>query len=351
MLLTRHPMNPLITPQSVRPSRADYEVIGTFNAGATTFQGETLLLVRVAERPTKTDPNWIFCPYIDANGDLTLREVRRDDPEYDTRDPRFVVHRPTRAVYLTSMSHVRLARSTDGVHFTTADRPWLNTASPFEAFGVEDARITCVDDMYYINYTAVSSHGIATGLVTTKDFDTVERLGIMFPPSNRDVVVFPQKVNGLYVCYHRPMPGEFGQFNMWMATSPDMIHWGNHQLVLAGNADGWDSGRVGGGAPAILTDAGWLSIYHAADKNNRYCLGAFLTSRDDPATVLYRSQTPIFEPEAPYETSGFFGNVVFTCGLTVEGDTLRVYYGASDETIALAEAPIQAIVDHLRAGN
>jgi len=351
MMFTRHPLNPLITPASVRASRPDYEVIGTFNAGATIYKGETLLLVRVAERPLKTDPDWIFCPYIGADGELTLRSVRRDDPDYDTHDPRLVKHHPTKAVYLTSLSHVRLARSTDGVHFTTADQPWLNTDSPFEAYGVEDARITRVDDMYWINYTAVSSHGIATGLVSTRDFVTVERRGIMFPPSNRDVVIFPQKVNGLYVCYHRPMPGEFGQLSMWMATSPDLIHWGNHQLVLEGNADGWDSGRIGGGAPPILTDAGWLSIYHAADQNNRYCLGAFLTPHDDPSTILYRSKTPIFEPEACYETSGFFGNVVFTCGLTVQGDMLRLYYGASDETIALAEAPVQAIIDHLKAGN
>ena len=130
-MFTRHPLNPLIIPASVHTSRPDYEVIGTFNAGATTFQGETLLLVRVAERPTHTDPDWIFCPYIAANGDLTLRHVRRDDPDYDTRDPRFVKHHPTRSVYLTSMSHLRLARSTDGVHFTTADQPWLNTQSPY----------------------------------------------------------------------------------------------------------------------------------------------------------------------------------------------------------------------------
>lgn len=348
-MFTRHSLNPLITPKQVRPSHPDYEVIGTFNAGAVLLpNGDTLLLVRVAERPLEHDPNWIICPYIGTDGALTLLKVRRDDLSYDTHDPRFIKHRQTGMVYLTSISHIRRARGADGVHFTIDDQPWLKPESPYEAFGVEDARITPVNGTFYVNYSAVSSYGIATGLVDTPDFETFTRHGIIFPPSNRDVALFPQKINGLYTCYHRPMPGEFGKFSIWIATSPDLVRWGNHRLVLEGNADGWDSGRVGGGAPPIWTDAGWLSIYHAADRQHRYCLGAFLTPHDDPAQVIARSRTPIFEPEAFYERSGFFPNVVFTCGTTLVNDSLRVYYGASDDSIALAEAPLSAVVNHLR---
>jgi beta-1,2-mannobiose phosphorylase / 1,2-beta-oligomannan phosphorylase len=346
-MFTRHPLNPLITPAQVRPSRTDYEVIGTFNAGAVLLpSGETLLLVRVAERPRDRDDQWVVCPYMDDNGELSLLRVRRDDPDYDTHDPRFIKHRGTGAVYLTSISHIRRARSADGIHFMIDDQPWLMAETAYETFGVEDARITLIDGSYYVNYSAVSAHGIATGLIQTPDFESITRCGIIFPPSNRDVVIFPQKVDGLYTCYHRPMPGEFGKYSIWKATSPDLMRWGDHRLVLEGSTTGWDSGRVGGGAPPIWTEAGWLSIYHAADRQHRYCLGAFLTALDNPAQVVARSTLPIFEPQTKYETSGFFPNVVFTCGISVSGDLLRLYYGASDETIALAEASVKEIVAH-----
>jgi predicted GH43/DUF377 family glycosyl hydrolase len=161
------------------------------------------------------------------------------------------------------------------------------------------------------------------------------------------VVIFPKKFNGLYVCYHRPMPGMFGGYHIWMATSPDLKHWGQHQVVLEAKPDGWESGRVGGGAPPIYTEAGWLSIYHAADRQDRYCLGTFLTAHDDPSRVIGYSAQPIFSPEASYETDGFFGNVVFTCGALLQGDLLRIYYGAADESVALAEIRLPELLNAL----
>ncbi|NJN36190.1 MAG: hypothetical protein HC794_02955 [Nitrospiraceae bacterium] len=192
-MFTRHPLNPLITPQQVRSSRPDYEVIGAFNAGATLFGDETLLLLRVAERPLERDADWILCPALNAAGDVTLLRVRRDDPAYDTQDPRFVRHRQTGMIHLTSLSHLRLARSSDGVRFTVDEQPWLTAQPPYETYGTEDARITRLGDRYFINYTAVSPHGIATAFLSTPDFVTLERHGLLLPPSNRDVAVFPQK--------------------------------------------------------------------------------------------------------------------------------------------------------------
>jgi len=345
-MFQRHPQNPLIGPQDAAPSQPDFEVIGTFNAGVTTFGGETILLVRVAERPLKDpkQPDFAPIPTLAGDGTLHVRVLRRDDPDYDTADSRFVIHRPTGELLLTSMSHLRLARSRDGIHFMLGQTPWMKPTLSEEAFGVEDARITRVDDTFYVNYTAVSPRGISTGLVSTRDFAQFERHGIIFPPANRDVTIFPQRINGQYVCYHRPMPGMFGGYNIWMAESPDLVHWGNHRVVLASQAGGWEAGRVGGGAPPLWTEAGWLSIYHAADPQDRYCLGAFLTAHDDPARVIGRTHEPILSPEAPYEVEGFFGNVVFTCGALLDGDRLKLYYGAADETIALAEASLADVL-------
>lgn len=347
-MFVRHPSNPLITPTSVQPSQADFEVIGTFNAGITQYNGEVVMLLRVAERPINADSGVILCPSINAQGDVIITSIRRNDPAYNVTDPRMVRHVSSGKMWLTSMSHLRLARSEDGVTFSIAPEAWLKPQFPYESYGMEDARIMFMEDenLYYVNYTAVSPHGIATSLVTTANFADIERRGIIFLPSNRDVVFFPRKINGLYAAYHRPMPAYASQYNMWFATSSDGAHWGDYTLLFEGG-DGWDGGRVGGGAPPVWTEQGWLSVYHAADKQDRYCLGAFLTPHDAPQRIIARSPQPVFEPSAPYEREGFYGNVVFTCGLLLQGNQLKMYYGAADECMALAEATIPDILASL----
>lgn len=349
-MLVRSPDNPLISPNHVSPALPGFEVIGTFNAGACQFGDEILLLLRVAERPINTESgNVILCPHY-VDGQLEIKRIACNDPAWDISDPRKLYHRVTGELYLTSISHLRLARSMDGVHFTVAAEPWLLPQGPYETFGVEDARITSIEGRYYINYTAVSPYGIATGLIETSDFITLERHGILFPPANRDVTLFPQRIEGQYVCYHRPMPGMFGGMHMWLATSPDLCAWGNHEVILPSTDADWMSGRVGGGAPPVLTRAGWLSIFHAADPQDRYCLGAFITAADDPGKIIAMSNEPLLMPEAPYEIRGFFDNVVFTCGVVERGEQLLIYYGAADEHIALATVDTNALVDSLMQG-
>lgn len=347
-MFTRHPLNPLLSPQDITPSQYGWQVLGVFNAGAARFGDETILLVRVAERPQPTEDGWVACPYMDEDGQIQLRRIRQSDPDWDCSDPRIARQRSTGAACLTSISHIRRARSRDGLHFTVDARPWLVASTALEAFGVEDPRVTPLDDAFLINFSAVSPHGIATMMVSTRDFERTERTGVIFPPSNRDVTLFPAQINGKYAAYHRPMPGEFGRYSIWLATSPDLVHWGEHRVVLDG-VGGWEAGRVGGGAPPIWTPEGWLVIYHAADRDNRYCLGAFLAAHDDPGHILFRAPNPIFRPEADYETMGFFGNVVFTCGALLEHGIVRLYYGASDERIALAEAPLESLLELLRS--
>lgn len=346
-MFVRHPHNPLIVPAMVKPSRPDFEVIGAFNAGATLYEGEVLLLVRVAERPAALPDGWVRCPYYTPEGELEVRHVARADPAWDTSDPRLARNRATGELLLTSVSHLRLARSRDGVHFSVARQPWLTPAPPYESFGLEDPRITRLGGMYYVNYTAVSPHGIATALISTPDFVHITRHGIIFPPDNRDVTLFPEQVGGRYVCYHRPMPGMFRRMSIWLATSPDLHHWGDSRLVLGGQQGQWDAGRVGGGAPPILTERGWLAIYHGADERNRYSLGAFLTPFDEPGRIIARSPGAVLGPEAPYERDGFFGNVVFTCGAVAMDGRVWLYYGAADETVALAEAPLDQLLEGL----
>ena len=210
---------------------------------------------------------------------------------------------------------------------------------------MEDPRITYLDEeeRYCITYTAVSDMGAMPALLITKDFNEFHRMGVIFPPENKDVVIFPRKINDLYYACHRPVPDGIGTPDIWLASSPDLINWGNHRHVCGVTKDGWESGRIGSGAPPIYTDKGWLHIYHGADRQNRYCLGAMLTDLEQPDRIIAKTENAILEPEMEYEVEGFFGNVVFSCGCLLEDGMLIIYYGAADDKIARASISLEEV--------
>jgi predicted GH43/DUF377 family glycosyl hydrolase len=307
-----------------------------------------LLLLRVAEAPRGIPAGEVAAPVYDAEaGRLEIRRWPRDAGGLDTSDPRMLV--VGGRAWLTSISHLRVARSADGVHFDVEPAPALAAATPYESFGVEDPRITLLDDVYWINYTAVSPHGIATALASTRDFRTFERHGVIFPPNNRDVTIFPERVGGRYAALHRPMPEVIGQPAIWWASSGDLLAWGDHRLVASAREGAWDDVKVGGGAVPFRVRQGahdgWLAVYHGVTGSpHRYALGALLLDPSDPARVIGRSREPILAPEMPYEREGFFSAVVFTCGLLAEGDLVRIYYGAADGVVAVADLSLAEIL-------
>jgi predicted GH43/DUF377 family glycosyl hydrolase len=345
VVVTRFKENPLIRPEDVRPSRTDFEVVCVFNAGAIRVGDEILLLLRVAERPSH-EKNEAVAPILDPDDPskgVTLLRVRTRDPDFEAIDSRVFSYR--NRPYLTSISHLRVARSGDGRRFVIEEKPALYPAVQYEEYGVEDPRITQIGDDYYINYSAISRMGVATGLAVTRDFRSFDRRGIIFVPDNRDVTIFPDKCNGNYVCHHRPSSGMFRQADMWYATSPDLIHWGGHKIIATTRPGMWDNWRIGGGAVPFRTEHGWVCIYHGADDTQRYCLGTLLVDLEHPDRVIGRSPHPILSPDAPYEREGFFGNVVFTCGAVPEADgRVLLYYGAADECIAGAEATVNDLL-------
>jgi len=349
MKVKRFPENPLITPNDVQPSREDFEVVCVFNAGAIRYQDEILLLLRVAERPKTSDPLIVPVPILnlESSGDIDIFELSREDPEFDFSDTRIVVGR--KKAYLTSISHLRLARSKDGRNFTIDTEPAIFPNCATEAYGVEDPRITELDSTYYIVYKSVAPDGITQSLATTKDFKTYEKHGVIFAPENMDAMIFPDKVQGKYVALHRPVPHMIGEPNMWIAYSPDALHWGGHKYLAGVMTGGWESGRIGGGAVPFMTEQGWLEIYHGATPDHKYSLGAMLLDADKPERVIARSAKPILEPEMSYEVDGFVPNVVFTCGVIVDGDKLTIYYGGADTVIAGAELSVAEILSHLKS--
>jgi predicted GH43/DUF377 family glycosyl hydrolase len=154
-------------------------------------------------------------------------------------------------------------------------------------------------------------------------------------------------IKGRYYALHRPISAEYGRREMWIAESPDLICWGNHKRVLEMRDGMWDSARIGPSSVPFLIEQGWLEIYHGADEKNRYCLGAVLFDRDDPSKVLARSGQPLLEPQEHYEIEGFFGNVVFNCGVLCEDGQCKIYYGAADTCMAYAEISISEILEQI----
>ena len=337
----------LITKADVKPSREDFEVIGVFNPGCIRVRDQVLLLLRVAERPVQGAEGSVGIPLLDdRTKEIYVKSIRKDDRDFDFSDPRVIYGK--RRSYLTSMSHLRLARSTDGEHFVIDDKPTLLPDCKYEEYGIEDPRITCIDGVYNICYSCSSEYGILNGLAQTTDFAHFTKRGYMFHPDNKDVAIFPQKLGGKYYALHRPSTSEFGKRSIWLAESTDLLCWGNHRVLARPRAGLFDGERVGAGCVPFLTDAGWLEIYHGATAENVYALGALLLDKNDPSVILGRTERPIVFPEEGFETQGFFGNVVFSCGCIAEGDTVTVYYGAADECIAKTELSVRDILESLR---
>lgn len=344
-LAERFPENPLLLPKDLRPSNDALQIISLLNPGVFRFKGKTWLLVRVAEGVLEKE-GVLFFPALNATGNTEIIEVPLNDPDLVATDPRVINYKGLD--YLTTISHLRLLASDEGVHFTEQEGyPPLFGKGYLERFGIEDCRVTQIGDTYYLTYTAVSDSGVGVGLLTTSDWQHFESGGMMLPPHNKDCAIFDEKVNGKYYCLHRPSSTEIGGNYIWLAESSDGRQWGNHQCLVKTRPAMWDSARVGAGAAPIRTGQGWLEIYHGANAEHQYCLGAFLMDIDDPSKVIGRTRRPIMVPAEAYELSGFFGYVVFTNGHIVDGDRLTVYYGAADEFVCGAYFSIRAILDQL----
>lgn len=303
VLFHRHAANPILT-------AADwpYPVHTVFNAGATLLKdGTTLLLCRVEDR--------------------------------------------------RGHSHLCAARSADGVSGWIIDRePTLRVDTvnhPEELWGIEDPRITWVEELgkYAIAYTAFGKGGPGVSLALTEDFITFERCGMVMQPDDKDAALLPRRIGGMFALVHRPIADSGA--HVWISFSPDLRSWGGHQMMLPARRGGWwDANKVGLSPPLIETDRGWLMIYHGVRSNaagSLYRLGIALFDLEHPERLLSRGDEWVFGPEEPYETKGDVANVTFPCGYTVgsDGDTLNLYYGAADTSIALATGSISGILQWL----
>mgnify|MGYP006280370957 FL=1 len=246
------------------------------------------------------------------------------------------------------------AESDDGFTFKVDQQPFMVPAAEgifkeYEEYGVEDPRIVFLEGEFLITYSAYSRHGVRIGLARTKDFESVHRLSFITEADYRNVVIFPEKFNGLYVRLDRPH-SEISPWSIWISYSPDLKYWGDSRLIMKPLAYHWDEMKIGPGAPPIKTSRGWLNIYHGVFPTmdgSVYRLGVALHDLEDPARIIAVGDEWILQPEENHELTGYVHNVVFTCGAVPEEDgSIKIYWGGADQVMCVGTADVESLVDH-----
>ena len=253
----------------------------------------------------------------------------------------------------TGRSIIGIAESKDGFNFTAGPKPFMvpstdGVFAEYEAFGVEDPRITFLEDAYYITYSAYSKHGVRIGLAKTTDFQSVQRIAFITQADYRNTVIFPEKIAGRYVKMDRPH-SDISPWSIWISYSEDLRYWGDSKVIIKPVTYHWDEMKIGPGAPPIRTDKGWLNIYHGVFPTmdgSVYRLGAALHKLDDPSIILGVGDRWILTPQDPWELVGYVHNVVFTCAAVPEDDgTVKIYWGAADTVMCAGTAVIDELVE------
>ena len=369
----------LIRPENIGPSSPELRVTGTFNpAAARAPNGDIILYVRVVEELIKKeDSKFFYVPRLVGKNEYKLKldkfskEIVEDSSEVD-----IVFKDETKR--LTFISHFRkivLDSSGFNVKFIDQSPSFFGIASNGE-LGVEDPRITKIGDNYYMTYVDLSRESnISTSLAVSKDLTNWKRLGIIFGEQDKDVVLFPEKVNGEYIAFDRPESNfNFSPPHMWIAHSKDLISWGKLNPIELSKKGDWDYSRLGAGAPPILTEKGWLLIYHGVippgnkklvkeilsrmeiyekisgvvRKNDSiYCGGAALFDLEDPKKLLAKSKVPILFPMKKSEISVFEDKrVIFPTGAVIDqnGKDVLIYSGTGDKVTTLKKISIDKIL-------
>ena len=313
-VIQRHPQNPVLT-QAAVPYRSSL----VYNAGVTKYQGRYIMVFR----------NDIF----DGEGTEEFKHVE---------------------------SNLGLAFSKDGIAWTVEPKPCWRWRTQ-EIHRIYDPRITVLDGRFYLCFAVDTAHGVRGGMAVTDDFDKFEVLSISVP-DNRNMVLFPEKIGGKYARLERPFPvysrGR-DRFDAWFSDSPDLRYWGNSHLVLGVEHVPFANDKVGPAAPPVRTAKGWLTTFHAVDRDDsrgkngwekkwakRYTAGIMLLDLNEPWKVIGLCPDPLLAPEASYEVAGGLRNhVIFPGGMILEDSgEVKIYYGAADTVECVATAHVDDLL-------
>jgi beta-1,4-mannooligosaccharide/beta-1,4-mannosyl-N-acetylglucosamine phosphorylase len=258
-------------------------------------------------------------------------------------------------------TNIGLAYSDDGINWNPEPKPWIEWKDD-EVWRAYDPRLTVMEDKVILCFAVDTAHGVRGGIAVTEDFDKWE-IRSLSVPDNRNMVVFPEKINGKYCRLERPFPvysrgGD--RFDIWFSDAHQLEYWGNEQLVLGVEDVPYANDKIGPAAPPVRTEKGWLTTFHAVDRDDtrgkngwedtwkkRYHAGIMLLDLEQPWKVTGLCKDPILTPETPYETEdGFRTNVIFPGGMILEDSgEVKIYYGASDTVECLATAHVDDLLE------
>lgn len=320
--LKRFKNNPIIKPAPHNP----WESRATFNTAAVYEDGKVHFVYRALG-----DKDLSVFGYATSSDGLNIDE-RLDEPIYIPKEP---FETPGQRVIASLADH----------YFSGGGYG-----------GVEDPRITKVDDRFYMTYVAFNGATpprVALTSIKVDDFlsrkwDKWERPKLISAPGmvNKNAVIFPEKVNGKYVVFHRVFPNVLVDF----VDDLEFDDYLKGQYVITPRKDQWDSKKIGAGAPPIRTKDGWLFIYQSVghQDSSRYKIGAMVLDINDPTKVLYRCNEPIISPDMPYENEGHKAGVVYPCGAIVKDENLFVYYGGADTVVCAASENLDKFLYQLK---
>jgi len=273
------------------------------------------------------------------------------------------VHMLYRAIgeYEQYISRFGYACSTDGFTFERKNEIAFGPTEGYEKYGIEDPRLVTIDNQLYFSYVVLSDYVVkgpvgSTALATTTDFHNYTRLGIITSKGsdNKDVVLFPEKINQNYVLLHRPRSWVGPKFgidkpSIWIAEGNTLSNFEKNTILMKPEQD-WEELKIGSGPPPIKTKHGWLLIYHGVDKDLIYRTGAALLDLNNPGKVIARTKEPVLQPQESYERIGDVNNVVFPTGACVIDEKLHVYYGGADKVCCLAVVELNALLQYILNG-
>jgi len=247
----------------------------------------------------------------------------------------------------TGRSSLVIAESKDGYNFKVSSKPILTPEDhkdfyDYVKWGIEDTRITQIENKFYLTYTGFSKFQPLIMLSETSNFVDFKIHGPISEPSNKDCAIFPEKINGYYWKVDRPSAEK--RRDIWINRSPDIIHWGGHKVLLEPEQGTWETDRIGSSSNPIKTREGWLMLYHGV-RSSIYKLGVILLDLEKPWIVIGKSKEPILSPDYDYERIGDVNNVIFSNGWILEdnGD-IKIYYSGADLNICLAETNIEYLL-------
>ena len=282
----------------------------------------------------------------------------RNDYNYTKED---MLYRWGTSAFPQTKINLGLAVSDDGIKWRIKPEPVLPIPLTEEMFSVYDPRLTVIEGRCYLCFAADTRHGICGGIAVTDDLEKFELLSLSVP-DNRNMVLFPEKINGMFVRLERPFPiygrGAPEAFDIWISDSPDCKYWGNSRLLLGSEKVPFCNCKIGPAAPPVKTHAGWLTTFHAVWKhtdkellswhggwNKEYFGGLMLLDLHDPSKIIGMYDKPLLVPEENYEIDGMRGSVIFPGGMILEDSgEVKIYYGAADTVECLATADVNDLI-------